>query len=138
MHLTLAFIGELPDETAVLDALEEVRFSAFEMKLRGIGSFGDLWWVGIEDDTVLRELAKKLRHALADAGIPFDRKRFSAHITLLRRPVYTRGNDLGGTYVPATGMRVEKFSLMRSDRSKDGMIYTEVGAFYAEDAEIRD
>ena len=34
----------------------------------------------------LEKLAKKVRRALSEAGIPFDRKKFKAHTTILRKP----------------------------------------------------
>ena len=67
-----------------------------------------------------------LRHALAEGGIPFDRKRFSPHITLLRR-ADTGGRPRPGLAIPPVGMTVRRAALMRSDRGKDGMIYTEIG-----------
>ena len=123
LHLTLAFIGEYPDAEAVLEALSSVSFSPFALQLEGMGCFGDLWWAGMEASESLTALAGKLRRALAAAGIPFDRKRFSPHITLLRK---ARGRVPGIAVAPAS-MRVDAVSLMRSDRGKSGMIYTELG-----------
>ena len=42
LHLTLAFIGEYPDAEPVLDALSAVSFRPFELRLEGMGRFGDL------------------------------------------------------------------------------------------------
>ena len=97
LHLTLAFIGEYADADYVLETMASVQPRPFELRLRGIGAFGDLWWIGLDQSAALVGCARGLRRALADAGIPFDRKRFSPHITL-----------------------------MRSDRGKSGMIYTEI------------
>ena len=83
LHVTLAFIGDYPDPEDV--PLPE--FAPFELKLSGYGSFGDLWWVGLEKSPPLEACARRLRRRLADAGIPFDKKRFSPHITLVRRAV---------------------------------------------------
>ena len=47
LHLTLAFIGEYSDAEHVLDILDALSLTPFDMKLEGIGAFGDLWWVGI-------------------------------------------------------------------------------------------
>ena len=124
LHLTLAFIGEYPDAGPVLDALEAVPFRPFELRLRGVGAFGDLWWLGLEPCEALASYVRALRHALAKSGIPFDRKRFSPHITLVRRAICGRG--MPGVAVPEARMTVERVALMRSDRGKDGMIYTEL------------
>ena len=117
LHLTLAFIGDYPDpEDVPLPA-----FTPFELKLSGYGSFGDLWWAGIGKSPALEACVRRLRRALSDEGIPFDRKAFSPHITLVRRaagrPALT---------VPEINMTVDHISLMRSERGRHGMIYTEV------------
>ena len=77
MHLTLAFIGEYPDKEQVMDALSSVSFSAFILSLSGMGCFRDLWWVGMDESAPLAAVVRRIRHALADHNIPFDRKRFS-------------------------------------------------------------
>lgn len=128
LHLTLAFIGEYPDPEEVKDVLETVRFEPFPISLDGMGSFGNLWWAGLDGSDALRSLAKGLRRALAEAGIPFDRKKFSPHITLVRK-AYCRGRAIPEEVLrepPRGGMVVDHFSLMRSDRGKHGMIYTEL------------
>lgn len=128
MHLTLCFIGEYPEPGPVLDALESISFSPFELTLEGLGCFGDLWRAGLKDSAALEALARRVRRALAEREIPFDRKRFSPHVTLIRRA----SGKLPGAELRPASMRVEAFSLMRSDRGKNGMIYTELGAVEAE------
>ena len=124
MHLTLAFIGEYPDKDRVLDALSSVSFSAFSLSLSGMGCFRDLWWAGMDESAPLAAVARRIRRALAENGIPFDRKRFSPHITLIRKAAGT----MPGIRLETVSMPVERISLMRSDRGKHGMVYTEVGA----------
>ncbi len=132
LHLTLAFIGEYPDPEAVLEALADVSYAPFALSLEGLGCFGDLWWAGMRPSPPLTALARKIRYALAQGNIPFDRKRFSPHITLLRR---ARG-DMPGLEMGEASMIVEAFSLLRSDRGRNGMIYTELGQILAEDSHI--
>lgn len=124
LHLTLAFIGEYGNPDDVIDALNSVPFEPFPLRLDGLGNFGDLYWAGIADNPPLTTFVKRLRHALADRNIPFDRKRFSPHITLLRKASFDR---LPGVTVPKASMTAERVSLMRSERGKNGMIYTEIG-----------
>ncbi len=123
LHLTLAFIGEYSDPDAVMDALESVDLKPFEMTLDGMGRFGDLWWAGLNGSAALESLVRRVRRALAESGIPFDRKKFSPHITLLRR---AKG-EIGPVFIEPVSMPVGSISLMRSDRGKSGMIYTELG-----------
>lgn len=125
MHLTLAFIGEYPNPQTVLDALENVSFKPFDISLDAAGNFGDLWWAGIKDSDPLTNLVKQVRHVLAEADIPFDKKRFKPHITLVRDARWD-DHQLECVYVEPTQMTVEHISLMRSDRGKHGMIYTEI------------
>ncbi|MBR4703524.1 MAG: RNA 2',3'-cyclic phosphodiesterase [Oscillospiraceae bacterium] len=132
LHLTLAFIGEYPAPEPVLEALAEASFAPFALSLEGLGRFGDLWWAGMRASPPLTALARRIRHALAEGNIPFDRKRFSPHITLLRK---ARG-ELPGVEPGEAAMTVDHFSLMRSDRGKNGMIYTELGQIPAEDTHI--
>ena len=70
-----------------------------------------------------------MRRALAEGDIPFDRKRFSPHITLIRKASLDR--DLPGVPVPDAGMEIDSIALMRSDRGKRGMIHTEIGRVQA-------
>lgn len=128
LHLTLAFIGEYPESEAVLDAMSALRFEPFTLRLGGLGSFGDTWWAGLEESGELDALVRRLRRALADKEIPFDRKPFRPHVTLVRKPSFRRDPQLGTITVPAAEMTVERVSLMLSTRGKNGMIYTELGA----------
>ena len=128
MHLTLAFIGEFDDPEYVKSIIESIDFRPFEIRLQGIGAFGDLWWAGIEESYPLQSLAKRLRRELAASFIPFDRKKFSPHITLIRRASGRLGDvpedEIAEHF--GTSMIVDHISLMRSDRGKRGMVYTEL------------
>ena len=128
LHLTLAFIGEYPDAQPVLDALSAVAFRPFELSLEGMGRFGDLWWAGMRDSVPLTAVVRRIRRTLAESGIPFDRKRFSPHVTLIRK---ASGEIPGIAPVPVS-MTVNSISLMRSDRGRNGMIYTELRSVEAE------
>ena len=126
LHLTLAFIGEYSDPDSVLEVIRSVPFTPFQMRIEGFGSFGDLYWCGIGENDDLLTYVKRLRRALAENSVPFDRKKFSPHITLLRKAEYDRRRGFPGVTVPDVSMRVSGVSLMRSDRTKSGMVYTEV------------
>ena len=125
LHLTLAFIGDYSDPEQVLEVMSGIPFEPFELRLDGMGCFGDLWWAGLKPSPGLQGYVRQLRHALAEEGIPFDRKRFSPHITVLRR-ASVELSRLPGISVEGIGMLADHASLMRSDRGKRGMIYTEI------------
>lgn len=125
LHLTLAFIGDYPNPEDVLEAMETVSFTPFELSLDGFGNFGDLWWAGLENSPALQSVVRRIRRALSDHQIPFDRKNFRPHITLLRKARAVHG--AAPVSLQSAGMEVNSISLMRSDRGKQGMIYTEIG-----------
>lgn len=127
LHLTLTFIGEYSDPERVLEVMDGIPFEPTELKLDGMGCFGDLWWIGLEPSGELQSYVRKLRHALGEAGIPFDRKRFSPHITVLRRANVSMAK-LPTVPIEKSAMIANHASLMRSDRGKRGMIYTEIAA----------
>ncbi len=129
LHLTLAFIGEYPDFEPVLDALSSVAFRPFELSLEGMGCFDDLWWAGVRNSVPLTAVVRRLRRALAEGNIPFDKKRFSPHITLIRKA----SGALPGIAPEPASMTVNIISLMRSDRGRNGMIYTELGSVEADE-----
>ena len=128
LHLTLAFIGEYPSADAVMDALSTVTFTPFEIRLDGVGRFGDLWWAGLRESAALTAVVRRVRRALAEGGIPFDRKRFKPHITLIRKA----SRDAAGIAIISETMTVRAISLMSSRRGRNGMIYTEVGTIEAD------
>ena len=126
LHLTLAFIGEYSDPAFVLEVMRSVPFTPFQIRIEGFGSFGELYWCGISENDKLLSYVKRLRRALAENEIPFDHKKFSPHITLVRRAEYDRRRGFPGVAIPDASMQVTDASLMRSDRTKNGMVYTEI------------
>ncbi len=124
LHLTLVFIGEYPNPQNILDALEGISFVPFTLSLGGIGLFRDLWWAEIESSPALDAVVRRIKRALAENGIPFDKKRFFPHITLLRK---ASASMLPSEEIRSTSMTVNEITLFRSDRGKNRMIYTEVG-----------
>ena len=127
LHLTLAFIGEWPED--ITELLPAVR-KPFSVTLSHLGIFpeANVLWAGVEPCGELDLLAKQVRHRLADAGIPFDRKGFSPHITLARKPFVPEKVILSEIPVPRVSMIVDDVCLYRSDRGKDGMVYTVIGS----------
>ncbi len=128
LHLTLAFIGECNDPDAVLEAMERSAFRPMELKLDGVGCFTDLFWVGLENNPGLQAYVKRLRRELAAGGIGIDNKKFLPHITLIRRASVRGGGMIPVAEPPKGSMMALRVSLMRSDRGKNGMIYTEIGS----------
>lgn len=128
LHITLAFIGDYGNPDDVLDAMEQVEVKPVDVSLDGVGHFGDLFWVGIADNPEFVGYVKRLRHALSENGLPYDKKKFSPHITLIRKCAYKVGQQIPVTEPPTGSMRATRVSLMKSERGRNGMVYTEIGS----------
>jgi RNA 2',3'-cyclic 3'-phosphodiesterase len=90
-HVTLAFIGEVPDDqvpaaTAALDAAVRDAPGVPLLRIRGGGRFGrgkmTILWAGVDGE--LRPLRRAVTRQLKAARLPFDAKRFHPHLTLAR------------------------------------------------------
>lgn len=127
LHMTLSFIGEYDEPDKVLDAIEKSEFKPFDITLGGyIGHFGNLLWASIENNFELENYVKQLRQILAESEIPFWKKKFIPHITLLRNAKSRqRFSDIT---VRKESMTVRRIVLMRSDLLQSEGVYTEVGA----------
>ena len=128
LHITLAFIGDYGNPDKVLDAMKKVDFRPIEISLDGLGCFGELLWAGLADNPHLFGYVKRLRRELSKQGIPFDKKRFLPHITLIRKYSFRGGKEIPVSNPPKGSMVATRVSLMRSERGKNGMIYTEIGS----------
>ena len=122
LHVTLAFIGETKDSGAVKDAMKTVFCKPFRMAFTDMGTFDNLLWVGIKGIQGLNKLAKYVTTALDAAQIPYDRKKFVPHITIIR--------NMGGPWKkvspPKGDMTVKKVSLMKSEQKDGKRVYTEI------------
>lgn len=94
MHVTLKFIGEIPerktdDIQAVLNDIS-LRHKEFPLKLAGTGTFPRgsrfprILWVGIEDSQALSSIQKDIETILAGLSIPLEQRKFHPHLTLGR------------------------------------------------------
>ena len=89
-HVTLAFIGEVPDERlpAAVEAVDAtvVDQDPVALRIAGGGRFGrgkfTVMWAGIEGD--LRPLRLAVARELRRVRLPFDAKKFRPHLTVAR------------------------------------------------------
>lgn len=134
LHLTLVFLGECPPGRlpAAREALAAVDAEAFVLRIGGLGCFrrsgGDLYWAGVERTPALLRVWECLCAQLRARGFRLEARSYRPHITLVRQAVLREGCDRGALAVPALKTEVEKLSLMRSDLSGGGPVYTEIGA----------
>jgi 2'-5' RNA ligase len=136
LHLTLVFLGELPD--AVLEevhhAFAALRLPGFELELSGLGLFGgdrptSVHAAAVASDPLTR-LQRKIATAARRAGADLPGSRFLPHVTLgrfrpppledrlrLERAVAMQGGFRAGP------VAVEDFALYRSTLARGGSRY---------------
>ncbi len=90
-HLTVAFLGDVPDDRTgvAVDAVGRVRVEPFPLRLTGAGRFGrgrfTTLWAGVAGRTdSLDRLARAVRRELRGERLPYDRKPLRPHLTLAR------------------------------------------------------
>jgi RNA 2',3'-cyclic 3'-phosphodiesterase len=96
-HLTLAFLGQVrPEFSAEMLTVGEravAGLGAAELRLDGAGGFPSerrarVLWAGVSGDTeVLVTLATRLATACREAGLRFEEREYTPHLTLARLPV---------------------------------------------------
>lgn len=122
LHLTLAFIGETEDAATVKEAFRAVSFRPFRLALSDMGCFGDLVWVGLKGNQGLSAVVKSVRDALDSAGIDYDKKKFTPHITIIRKA----SGRWQQVQAPRGEMMVRRISLMKSEQKDGKQVYTEL------------
>ena len=133
LHLTLRFIGEVPENVGhdVDDALMSIRAPAFELELAGVGEFGGknprALWAGVRPNPALVHLQKKIETALQRIGLEAETRKFSPHVTLARMrsaPQEKIVAFLTHYALFASGpFRVERFVLFSSHQGSGGSVY---------------
>lgn len=88
-HVTLVFLGELPDPAPLVPGVEAVSRAAppLPLRLEGGGEFrrAGAVWAGISGDVAgLRRLAAELAEASRSAGVALEERAFRPHLTVAR------------------------------------------------------
>jgi 2'-5' RNA ligase len=137
LHVTLAFLGNVPDEAtprlreAIVDASAPER--AFSIEAHGLGSFPSggaprVLWIGLRGCEPLARIVDRLRPLLAAIGVETEDRPFSPHLTLARARS-SRGSSLVRAFVEARKdaafgrLRVADVRLNRSTLSPKGPRY---------------
>jgi len=143
IHLTLKFLGEVPEEkvseimTALTDAIKGA--GKLNLEVKGAGAFPNtknprVLWIGVAGDS---EKLAALQAAVEDAmtGLGFEReaRRFSPHLTLARirfpKPRDNWQQVIEGIKdVTLGGFEAGRVSLMKSELKREGAAYTEIGS----------
>jgi 2'-5' RNA ligase len=127
LHVTLAFLGETDRLPEIRQAMSDIQAPPLTLSLQNIGAFSQkgqaLYWVGLEKNPALEELAQTLENQLRQRGFALPSRAFSPHITLIRRAPLDQKPQVS---VPAAHMTANRISLMRSERKNGRMVYTEI------------
>ena len=126
LHLTLAFLGEIPDEQAeaLSTWVEGLDVPGGEWHLDAWGAFRrpGIVWVGSQTpDRALVSLQAALWHDLERQGITGPPSRFIPHVTLLRG---ARRLETAGLTRPDLTWRYRQVALLRSFTDPHGARYT--------------
>ncbi len=134
MHVTLCFFGEVREtDAAELDAvLGAVRVEPFELRLQGVGAFGEgaasrAVWAGVAPCEPLARLAAKCETAARQADLQVERRSYRPHLTL----AYLRGSPAdrvaawvaGHNLLQSPPWRATAFHLYSSWSSTEGSRY---------------
>ena len=159
LHVTLKFIGERPDPMVkdIENALQGISASPFRLSFRGAGFFpteqsARVFWIGIQADAELPDLATQIERSLVPLGIEPEKRAFSPHLTLARAgngsgaPGRQKGDrpnrrfsalqaELRAISSPDFGtMSAAEFFLYRSQLSSRGAQYTKIARFLLAEA----
>ncbi|MBV6341833.1 RNA 2',3'-cyclic phosphodiesterase [Candidatus Magnetobacterium casense] len=143
LHLTLKFLGDIDQGQVrrVEAALEGVcaLHRPFGVALMSVGGFQTLTrpkvlWIGVENDTAMRELHRDIDARLSDAGFAREDKPWAAHLTIGR---LRDGGNAIGLMEKLTPLKTKDFGLspvsaidlMSSELKSGGPIYSVMREF---------
>lgn len=140
LHLTLKFLGEVPEEQLpdISESLKTIcnKHPSFSLSLNGTGVFPTparpkVFWIGLSGEiNKLRALHSDIETGLAQIGFPAEKKKFSPHITLARAKTNKKLNELitelAKTKFPTEPFKVDNVVLYKSILSPQGPKYTPI------------
>lgn len=129
-HLTLAFLGEIQPSkvSGIRHVMDKAAKEPFDFEIGGLGRFkrtgGDVYWLGVEKKPELMELAERLISGLREAGFDIEDRAYKPHMTLGREVLLNC--DAKSLDMPKLICNVHRISLMKSERIKGVLTYTEI------------
>jgi len=134
-HLTLAFLGEIPESRvmALHQIIQKINFLSFEITFNRTSCFThsrkELWWTGVDPyDPLLpnlKSIHEQLIKRLEKNDFSVDKKPFNAHITLGREIRHSQPIVLNCQEIK---VMVDRIRLMKSERIGGVLTYTEMFA----------
>ena len=136
-HFTLQFLGEISQDNSlkIINALQTIEFSSFDIMLKDIGVFPKLSspriiWIGTDEKggEMLIQLSKKVTKVLESLGF-FQDKPFKPHITIFRikKKVGDISKELKNKERVNFGIqKVSSIKLKKSELTSNGPIYSDL------------
>ncbi len=138
IHVTLKFLGEVPEEktnevlSATQKALEGSR--KFTMDLKGMGAFPDIKrpkviWIGTgSGQENLSRMAERIEEEMEKIGFPREKRKFSPHFTIGRvkslRNIEKLMELVKSSDFQTERIEVDEVVVMKSQLHPAGAIYT--------------
>jgi RNA 2',3'-cyclic 3'-phosphodiesterase len=142
VHLTLKFLGEIP-EPKVPEIISSLTGAAsgsgkFRLEVAGVGAFPNprnarVVWIGVSGDIEkLTGLQAAIEDAMVRLGMEREERKFTPHLTLGRiRYIRSKESWLGALEelrdIRLPGFDVTSVSLMKSELRPSGAEYAEMG-----------
>lgn len=133
LHLTLRFMGEVPDPNIyVLKKIQDLvsqKHSPFQLEISQIGFFSrghnSIVWAGIKENKNLLQLQEDLENEIAANGFTPENRPYKPHITLARE--FASNDDINRIIKEIEPLKhefsVNSISLMESTRINGKLMY---------------
>ena len=145
IHLTLKFLGNIATDKVgeITRAIEEAArgIPPFHLEVKGLGAFPNLKrvqvvWVGITGELdKLGRLQQGMESNLANLSFAPESRQFTPHLTLARlrnqatlNERQSLGQLLAETKFEAAAIKVDAISLMKSQLTREGAIYSRLSS----------
>ena len=140
LHLTLAFLGEVAEETAgrLIAHLAKIRAASFTLTFSGVGCFPDrqrprVVWIGVKPEPNLLKLAAAVRQSVLAIGIFLEERPFSPHLTLARLKLPAAAELRAfidrQSKVTLKPFSVQEFTLFQSKLTQQGAVHSPIRDF---------
>lgn len=150
IHLTMKFLGNIAVDRVegITRAMEEAvcGISPFQLKVKELGVFPNfkrvqVAWVGLTGEVdKLAQLQKRIESNLTPLGFAPESRPFAPHLTLARLRAQTSPDEkqrfgqliANTTFEAAHTIEVDAISLMKSQLTREGAIYSQINSIRLE------
>jgi len=132
-HLTVAFLGETPEEklAILLEIMNKIESTPFDLSFNCTGCFThsrkELWWIGVDPACpglhLIESIHNQLINYFIEEGFTPDTRPFRTHITLGREIKHAAPIVLDK---PDITFKIDHISLMKSENRGGLLAYTEL------------